>query len=325
MKMIDLTCPQCGANIETDPKMDKAVCKFCGYQALIEKEDTLEEIAAKSQSKSYGYHKGKLQAEAEMAKETSLQKKKTVMAVLIALAVLTIMSVFIVVILQVSKPKANPFDCIEVSFEGTDGEGEAVIKKAGRDGVDANRIDYEISKSSNLIQGESISISAKSTEYRLTEKSKTYVVEGLDEYLKDINDIPEETMELIHQKAKSAQKLNLSAEEEAFASMKPVKLLLLTDGERKNQLYVIHEVTFSTGQEPITCYTATCFEGAVLLKGAENSVYLPGGSYYGNLLETGKTGFFIMGFESPDAACADILTNQEKNMELQERDFGSTE
>ena len=318
MKMVDLTCPKCGANIETDPKMDKAVCKFCGYQALIEKEDTLEEIAAKSQSKSYGYHKGKLQAEAEMAKEESLQKKKTVKVVLIALAALMIMSVFIVVILQVSKPKANPFDCIEVTFEGTDGEGEVVVKKAGKDGVDANQIDYEISRSSGLIQGETIRISAKSTEYRLTEKSKTYVVEGLDEYLKEISDIPDETLELIIQKGKSAQESNLSSEKEAFETVKPVKLLLLTDGERKNQLYVIYEATFITEEETLIRYPVTCFEGVVLCKGEKNSVYLPEGICYGNVIGTGKTGFFIKGFESFDAARADILTNQEKNMELKE-------
>lgn len=320
MKMIDLTCPQCGANIEPDPKAEKAVCKYCGYQALLEREDTLEEIAAKAQSKSYGYHKGKLQAEAEMAKETSGQQNPVMKVALIVACVLVVIGV-IVVISYNFKPKANPFDCIEISFEGTDGDGEVVIKRMHKGDVDANRIDYDISKTDDLIQGETISIVAESSEYRLTETSKTYVVEGLDEYLKDINDIPEETLQLIHQKAKSVQELNLSSHPEAFEGMKTVKLFLLTDGERKSQLYVVHEVTFSTEDGNITCYVSTGFDGVVLRKGSEVSVYLPGGVYYGNAVGTGKTGFFISGFESLDAVRADILTSQEKNMELMERDY----
>lgn len=318
MKMIDLTCPQCGANIEPDPKMDKAVCKYCGYQALIERKDTLEEIAAKAQSKSYGYHKGKLQAEAEAAKE---QQKKGLPAWVYFVIGLIVIGLVGMALTHVNKPKVNPFDCIEVSFEGTDGDGEVVVKTVSKDNADPNRIDYDISKRSDLCQGETIRIVADSSEYRLTEKSKTYVVKGLDEYLKDINDISEEALQLIHQKAKSQQEINLSAEQEAFDNMKPVKLFLLTDGERKNQLYVVHEVTFSTEKGKLTYYVSTCFEGVVLRKGAEDSVYLPGGRYYGNTVGTGKTGFFISGFESVDAVQADILTSQEKNMRLTERDY----
>lgn len=321
MKMIDLTCPQCGANIEPDPKAEKAVCKYCGYQALLEREDTLEEIAAKAQSKSYGYHKGKLQAEAEMAKETSGKQNPTMKVALIVVIALVMIGVFAVVTSNVAKPKVNPFDYIKVSFQGTDGDGEVVMKMVGKDNVDPNRIDYDISKMSDLIQGETISIVADSSAYRLTKDSQTYVVEGLDEYLKDIKDIPEETLQLIHQKAKSVQELNLSHDEEAFESMKPVKLFLLTDGERESQLYVVHEVTFATENGKIICYVSTCFDGVVLRKGAEVSVYLPGGIYHGNAVGTGKTGFFISGFESLDAVRADILTSQEKNMELTERDF----
>jgi len=321
MKIIDLACPQCGANIEPDSKVEKAVCKYCGYQALLEREDTLEEIAAKAQSKSYGYHKGKLQAEAEMAKEASGQQKKELPTWVYVVIVLAVIGLAGWILSNAVKPKVNPFDCIEISFEGTDGDGEVVIKRMHKGDVDPNRIDYDISKTDDLIQGETISIVAESSEYRLTETSKTYVVEGLDEYLKDINDIPEETLQMIHQKAKSVQELNLSSHPEAFESMKPVKLFLLTDRERKSQLYVVHEVTFSTEEGNLTYYVSTGFDGVVLRKESEASVYLPGGTYYGNAVGTGKTGFFITGYKSLDAVRADILTSQEKNMELTERNF----
>ena len=69
MKVIHLTCPNCGASITPDLESGKGVCTYCGHQVLIEKEDTLEEIEAKAQSKSYGYHKEKLKAEAEAEQE----------------------------------------------------------------------------------------------------------------------------------------------------------------------------------------------------------------------------------------------------------------
>lgn len=320
MKMIDLICPQCGANIEPDPKAEKAVCKYCGYQALIEREDTLEEIAAKAQSKSYGYHKGKLQAEAEAAKEISQQQKKGLPARVYIVIVVAVIGLAGLILSNTSKPKVNPFDYIEVSFEGTDGDGELVIKTFNKDNVDANRIHYDISKMDDLIQGESISILADSSAYRLTEEARTYVVEGLDEYLKDMSDIPEEAWELIAQKAKSVQEINLSSHPEAFKSMKPVKVLLLTDGERKSRLYVVHEVTFSTEGGNITCYVSTGFDGVVLRKGAQTSLDLSYGTYYGNATQTG-TVIPITGYTSMEAVLADILTGQEKNMELTEKDF----
>lgn len=322
MKMIDLICPQCGANIEPDPKAEKAVCKYCGYQALIEREDTLEEIAAKAQSKSYGYHKGKLQAEAEAAKEAGEQQKKGLPAWVYIVIVVAVIGLAGLILSNTSKPKVNPFDYIEVSFEGTDGDGEVVIKTFNKDNVDANRIHYDISKINDLIQGESISIVADSSVYRLTEDSKTYVVEGLDEYLKDLGDVPAEFFDLIAQKAAEVQGTNLSSHKKdgSLTDMKAVKLFLLTDGERKNLLYVVHEVTFSTEAGKTTCYVSTGFDGVVLRKGTQTSLDLSYGMYYGNAISVG-TVIPITGYESENAVRADILTGQKKNMELTERDF----
>ncbi len=321
MKMIDLTCPQCGANIEPDSKKEKVICKYCGYQALIEREDTLEEIAAKAQSKSYGYHKGKLQAEAEVEKEISEKQKKTIPVALIIIIALVMIGVAAAIVSHIAKPQVNPFDCIEVSFQGTDGDGEVVMKMVGKDYVDPNRIDYDISKMSDLCQGETISIVADSSAYRLSEKSKTYVVEGLDEYLKDIEDIPEEALELIDKKAAAVQELNLSHIKSDIVDMKLVKLFFLTDGAQTNELHIVHEVNLVTEKGNKTCYVVVGFGGVVLRKGPENSIYISDGAYHGNAIGTGKTGFFITGYESVEAVRTELLTSQEKNMELTERDY----
>lgn len=322
MKMIDLNCPKCGATINPDMEKGRCECKYCGHQMLIEKEDTLEEIAAKAQSKSYGYHKGKLQAEAEagIIREGAATQKRTIPTVAVILVVLVVLGLIIAIISNVSKPKVNPFNCIEVSFKGTDGDGDVVIKTVPQGEVDPNWIDYEASKYSDLCQGDTITIIAKSSEYRLTEESKTYVVTGLDTYLKNLADIPTDLLELIHQKAADIQDINLSNNKDALVDMKPVKLFLLTDGERDNVLYVVHEVNFSTEKGDTTCYVSAGFENVVLRKGANTSLDLSLGMYYGNAISIG-TVIPITGYESVNAVRTDLLTSQAQAMELTEWDY----
>ncbi|MBR4084857.1 MAG: zinc ribbon domain-containing protein [Lachnospiraceae bacterium] len=325
MKMIDLNCPKCGAPIEPDMEKGRCECKYCGHQMLIEKEDTLEEIAAKAQSKSYGYHKGKLQAEAEagIVREGATVQKKAVSVLLIIVIVLIIIGVVTAMVSHLAKPKVNPFDYIEVSFRGTDGEGELVMKMVGKDEVDPNRIEYDVAKDSHLSQGDTISILATSSEYRLTEKSKTYVVEGLDEYLTDLADISAECLDLIDKKATAVQELNLENTKRLgiFVDMKPVKLFLLTDGERSNELYVIHEVNFATEEGNKTYYVSSGFEGVVIRKGAQISMGMEYGMYYGDIFTRVDSMVYITAYESVEQVRTELLTSQEQYMELKERDF----
>ena len=207
MKIIDMTCPKCGAVLKTDLDKGIAVCEYCETQFLIEKEDTLEEIRAKAQSRAYGYHKGKMEAEAEASKK---QKYGKVKIAAIVFGVIVVVMIASNVVAEMAKPKVNPFDCIEVSFQGKDGEGEIAVNTVnGFEGIDINRIDFDISKERDLSQGENISIHAASEDYRLEETNKIYTVDGLDEYLTDLENIPEEALKIIHMKAESSLALNL--------------------------------------------------------------------------------------------------------------------
>ena len=38
MKLISLTCPNCGAKLEVDASLGKAYCQYCGAQVLIDEE-----------------------------------------------------------------------------------------------------------------------------------------------------------------------------------------------------------------------------------------------------------------------------------------------
>lgn len=329
MKMIDLNCPKCGATINPDMEKGRCECKYCGHQMLIEKEDTLEEIAAKAQSKAYGFHKGKLQAEAEagIIREGAVAQKKTMPTLLLIIMVLVIIGVIVATMSHFAKLKVNPFDCIEVSFKGTDGDGEVVLKMVGKGDVDPTRIDYDVSKSSDLSQGDIISILASSSDYRLTEKSKTYIVEGLDEYLTDLADISAEMMELLDKKAADIQEINLSSTKGngTFVNMKPVKLFLLTDGEQSNQLYVVHEVNFATEEGNKTYYVSTGFEGVVLRSGTQTSADMNYGMYYGNSFTRVDSITYITAYESIESVRTDLLTGQAQDMELTERDVQYTE
>lgn len=185
----------------------------------------------------------------------------------------------------------DPFASATVSFEGIDGEGEA------------------------------ITVSAQSPYYRLTQKVKTYTVEGLTSYLHNMDNIPQETLEVIHERAKTLQNSNLSSiSKEELKEMKPVMIYLSTDGERKNCLYEVIEARIETSEKEITSYLVSGFEDVLIDKEQNASLQMAPGQYQGDLVKI-ITGIYITGYESFDAARADIAASQDIDMELIELDL----
>lgn len=319
MKTIDLTCPKCGALLKPDRYQGKAVCEYCGYNMLIEKEDTIEEIRVKEQAKSYGYHRGRLKAEAE-ARAARKVKYRGVLVPVIVIGVIVLIALSSVVVQQVSMPQINPFDYIEVSFQGTDGKGEVVLETVNvSEDVDINRVEFDISKDDWLLQGETITIQASSDDYRLSETTKTYVVEGLDEYLKDLENLPEEALELIHVQAESALKLNLENSKNTgfFVDMKPVKLFLVTDGKQMNRLYDVFEAHFATNAGEQTYYVVAYFDDVIVRNGEQVSISMSGGMYQGHITQV-QGWLHIMAYDSLEEIRAELLTSQDSYMELKE-------
>lgn len=323
MKMIDLTCPKCSATLKPNADNTKAVCEYCGYQVLIEREDTVEEMRAKAHAKSYGYHKGKLEAEAEVKeKATKRQKARSIKIKFIVAAVVVLLILLSAAFEQLSKPQVNPFDCIEVTFQGTDGEGKAVLQTKSTADIDVNYIDFVISKKNYLLQGETITVTATSDRYLLTEKERVYTVEGLDEYLTDLEDIPADALEMIHLRAESALELNLDSSKSAgfFLDMKPVKLFLTTDGKQTNSLYDVFEVRFTTVDGEKTFYVMAVFSDVVVRDGEQTSINMSSGVYSGNLTQV-QGWLYIMAYNSLEEIKASLLTSQESQMELKELDL----
>ena len=322
MKIIDMTCPQCGAPLKPDLKKEKAICEYCGYHALIEQEDTPDEIRAKAQSKSYGYHKGKLQAEAE-AEANKKEKRHGAIIPAIVISAIILIGIVSAAFQELSKPLINPFDYIDVSFQGTDGDGELVMEMLhSGSAIDPNFIEFNISKDSYLFQGDMITIQAASQEYRLTESQKVYTVEGLDEYLKDPENIPAEALEIIHTQAESVLANNLDTSKEAgfLMDMKPVKLFLTTDGKQTNALYDVFEAHFITDAGEQTYYVLAAFDDVVVRNGSQASINMSYGMYYGNLTQV-QGWVWIMAYNSIEEIRAAILSDQEIYMELKEADL----
>jgi len=320
MEIIDMTCPKCAASLKPDLDKGEAVCEYCGHHILIDKEDTIAEIRAKAQSRSYGYHKGRLEAEAEANKKQAISKAKIITTVLLVIVLFTSASV---VVSTLFKPKVNPFDYIEVSFQGKDGDGEVDLEiKSMGPNIDTGLIDFDISKENNLSQGESISIQASSREYRLLEQSRIYIVDGLDEYLKDLDNIPEEALALIHSKSEAVLELNLDSSKQSgvLEALKPVKLFLVTDGKNANELYDVFEARFMTNAGEQIFYVAACFDDVIIRDGAQVSIDMSYGIYTGHLTQV-QGWLHIMAYNSLEEIRTDILTSQDSYMELKELDL----
>lgn len=322
----DMTCPKCGGTMSIDRAKGIISCAYCGYQMITEKEETLADIEAKAQSRSYGYHKGKLRAEAEAKAYAEQRKpKKRVSGGFIAclvIAGIVLLGILANGMQELAKPLIDPFEYIDVSFEGKDGKGEIVVSQIVSGQIDANYIDYEVSKRRGLLEGELITITAESDQYRLAESCKTYTVQGLDEYLKDLTEIPPEALELIHAKAQSALDLNIDKTKTAgyFVDMKPVKLFLLTDGKQKNVLYDVFEIRFKTNFGEQTYYVLACFDQVIVREGKQVSVDMTSGIYFGDLTQV-QGAIWIMAYDSVDDVKVSILTSLESDMELKELDL----
>lgn len=318
VKMQDMTCPKCGATMNFNEEKSKAECAYCGYRMLVEQKESISQLRERMRSQSYEYHKGKLEAQEEAGRRRRLRKLRNTASFVGAFVVVIVLANFGK---TMAKPQVNPFSLIQISFQGTDGQGEVAMEFVPGE-VDRNLIDYEISKSRGLFQGETITIKATSEDYRLTQSQRSYVVEGLDEYLKELTDIPADALELIHAKAENVLELNLDSSKKVgyFVDMQPVKLFLTTDGKQKNELYDVFEVRFNGNGEESVYYVLACFDDVLIRKGEQVSMSMSYGIYYGNLTQVSGS-IWIMAFDSVEDIRTDILTSQESYMELKELDL----
>ena len=75
MKLLDLTCPKCGAELKVNEELDRCVCNYCGHEILIDKEEHKVKLTGGYEF-GYGSTMGKLQAEYDFKQEHPTEEQK---------------------------------------------------------------------------------------------------------------------------------------------------------------------------------------------------------------------------------------------------------
>ena len=207
-------------------------------------------------------------------------------------------------------PEYNPFDYIEVSFSGMDGDGEATIDRLDTNPLDG--VSYRFEDSSYwLDNGDEITVTAycstgigdlgdycEDNDYILVQDSMTYTVEGLDVYLSSLDEFTPEMLTELQGQATDTINAEIDLEDgESITSLNYVGLYLLATKDYgnswyHNRIYLIYEVTIATPAGDLVYYTYVGFNNIVALADGTNEIYditstdTPG--YYENTVGIGE-------------------------------------
>lgn len=66
MRLIDLTCPHCGAQLKIEEGMARAFCMHCGHQLIID-DQRVRADSGSFRDAGYQFEQGRMQAQAERA------------------------------------------------------------------------------------------------------------------------------------------------------------------------------------------------------------------------------------------------------------------
>lgn len=75
MKLISLTCPNCGAKLEVDASLGKAYCQYCGAQVLIDEEKRNIKLD-NAEETGYQFEKGRQRAQMEARAQESINRRQ---------------------------------------------------------------------------------------------------------------------------------------------------------------------------------------------------------------------------------------------------------
>ena len=300
----DMTCPQCGAQMAFNKETRELSCSWCGHKELLPKEPPT-------------------QAEIQERGKRRLMLIK--LAVFAGIA-LTIGTIFAVVFLM--KTPVDPFEYLDVTFSGINGEGKVNVRVKHNDYF--VRSDLDITYNSKAYIGDlnegdklKITVNERNDDLRFTSHDKTYTVEGLELFVTDLNSLSDKAVQAIHDKTESLNKRNitpmLTQAEPDLKKAEPKKMMLLTDGDTSNTLFDIYEATFKTSKGDKTVYLMVYFEG--LIANGDDIRY-DSAMYKGSIITLGEwyDGTLSCYETLKDAEMA-VKNQKENNMQLTERVF----
>lgn len=320
-KKIDLVCDQCGGMMTLSADRKEMHCEYCGNVVIMPDKEQEEKVA-------YAKRKAELDAQHEhYEKQRRAERKQLNVSKLIAL--LIVASIFLIpvscaAIPYIFRPTIDPFEYIEVKFEGIDGKGSATLELVKTDGHVTTLSDLcmSISKSYELSENEVIVISTNPLEATCwhSKTSKEYVVKGLELFLTDLNAMDENAEKIIHQK--SQQLIESTTKNMSYCSTpKHEKFYLLTDGEKENLLYDVYKCEWYLSEGYTETVYLVAYYTDIIVHNGENATFsYEDCMYTGDLLYKGSySNGFVHGFESLDDIEIDLKTNHAPNMVLLEK------
>ena len=277
-----LKCPQCGAMMEIIEDEQKIVCPHCGYTEVYEIEPSAEERAEDLQKMSYGYTSGRLQAEEDFKnaqRKKTRRRKALIWAAVIAFAVLScVIGYREELAKELAKPKIDPFDYVDVTFTGREGSPHVNIEKHGTadEGISLSNIRYSCETDTDgLRNGDTVTVKAECTEYRLTQDSRDYTVEGLDRCLRSAEDIDADVLSAIRTATQEYMERDLVYDTNMLSSAvlhvegyeaEPAAVYAACDGERlKNYVIDIWKLHMHRGEYEADRYYAVVYRDVYLL------------------------------------------------------------
>lgn len=119
---------------------------------------------------------------------------------------------------------ADAFADLAISYEGIAPHGTAVVTNNSQDSF-VKTISYSVEPSSDLSNGDTVTVTALYNEYNaedqrryLPETTKTYTVEGLDEYVQSYDQLDEDTIAAVTQQSRDVMDTKLLADTTNYCS-----------------------------------------------------------------------------------------------------------
>ena len=218
---------------------------------------------------------------------------------------------------KMNRPKVDPFSNVTIECSGIDGKGKCQMKLGDTKDdkgelINTAKIKYQISKTDEFSNDDTLTITAESDTYQLTEKSKVYTVSGLDEYLKNVDELSQDNIDLLVSEALAKQPDATKNGSGATFNSVTAKKLIVMSGNQTSTVYVISEINYTLDDGTnVTYYLSAYFKDVVLRKNSNGEYSLEHGEsmHAGNLINL-IASRFIYGYASQEAAEAAARTTQ---------------
>ena len=316
-KNASMVCPKCGANLKIEAyndNYDQIVCPYCDYKRIEPKRKSTTEQMDHEEKIVYAKEKGYLRANDEIEE---VKKARTRKRIGISISILLFVVIIFNFVEKMNRPKVDPFSNVTIECSGIDGKGKCQMKLGDTKDdkgelINTAKIKYQISKTSDFSNNDTLTITAESDTYQLTEKSKVYTVSGLDEYLKNVDELSQDNIDLLVSEALAKQPDATKNGSGATFTSATAKKLIVMSGNQTSTVYVISEINYTLDDGTnVSYYLSVYFKNVVLRKNSNGEYSLSHGesTYTGNLINLVASRFFH-GYASQEAAEAAARTTQ---------------